>query len=354
MGKRLTALLLAGILSASICACDAPSIPALPKKETHAPVVEVTPEPVPEVTPEPTPVVTPAPQYTIAEEYKDISFETFLDRQFMFSSGVGGWNTTVNVTADGIFAGQYHDSEMGTTGEGFPNGTLFMSNFYGHFTQPENVNDYTWVITVRDLHYYQEPGTEEIIDGVLYSYSSCYGLMEGDKVYIYVPGAPLRELPDEFLRWIGYNDKLTMTDKYLDSICLYNVTQEYGFTSYEFVDESTRIINNAEAETFEINRILKEQETNHADQANFSQKLFEVWDNALNGVWGELAKNAPQDALNRVISEEIAWIQYKDSEIQKAGQQQTDEILARTAANNKAAEITRERVYELYAIIQNG
>ena len=42
--------------------------------------------------------------------------------EFYFSSGAGGWATVMTIDADGTFSGNFHDSDMGTTGEGYPYG----------------------------------------------------------------------------------------------------------------------------------------------------------------------------------------------------------------------------------------
>ena len=57
-------------------------------------------------------------------EAQGFSFADVADREFCFSSGVGGWFTVLYIHEDGSFDGHYQDSNMGVTGEGYPNGTL--------------------------------------------------------------------------------------------------------------------------------------------------------------------------------------------------------------------------------------
>ncbi|MBR2798902.1 MAG: hypothetical protein IKE17_14315, partial [Clostridia bacterium] len=45
------------------------------------------------------------------------TFEQLSKLQWEFSSGVGGWSTEMQISEDGSFKAQYHDSEMGETGE---------------------------------------------------------------------------------------------------------------------------------------------------------------------------------------------------------------------------------------------
>ena len=50
------------------------------------------------------------------------SFDDVSHLEFWFGSGVGAWCTTLQIQPDGSFEGQYHDSDMGDTGDGYPNG----------------------------------------------------------------------------------------------------------------------------------------------------------------------------------------------------------------------------------------
>ena len=161
------------------------------------------------------------------------SFSVFSNLQFCFSSGAGGWATLLDIDADGGFSGEYSDGEMGVTGEGYPNGTRYQCDFSGRFTQPVKVNDYTYSMRIRELNYAEEPGTEEIKDGTLYCYSTVYGLDGAENILIYLPGAPIAELPEGFRSWVGYYELNDMADTELPYYGLYNETQEYGFSSYQ-------------------------------------------------------------------------------------------------------------------------
>lgn len=44
--------------------------------------------------------------------------------KYGFASGSGGWDTTMTVASDGTFSGTYHDSDMGITGDDYPNGSV--------------------------------------------------------------------------------------------------------------------------------------------------------------------------------------------------------------------------------------
>ena len=58
----------------------------------------------------------------------------------VFSSGAGGWSTTLTLSEDGSFTGAFSDSEMGERDENdYPNGTVYFCNFSGQFANIKNI-----------------------------------------------------------------------------------------------------------------------------------------------------------------------------------------------------------------------
>lgn len=102
--------------------------------------------------------------------YADVS-----DLTFCFSSGVGAWSTIMEIHEDGSFEGNFHDSDMGDSGEGYPNGTVYFCDFRGQFSEPVRVNEYTYSAEIQNMELERESGTSEIIDGIRYIYSGPYG-----------------------------------------------------------------------------------------------------------------------------------------------------------------------------------
>lgn len=146
---------------------------------------------------------------------------------FWFSSGAGGWSTELHIEADGSFYGLYHDSDMGDTGEGYPNGTQYICNFTGKFTTPQKVNEYTYAATLESLEQERPSGEEYYEDGVRYIASSPYGLDDPGQFMIYLPGTPIADLPEEFISWAFLGEPEGET---LEFYGIYNVGGEEGFT----------------------------------------------------------------------------------------------------------------------------
>lgn len=169
----------------------------------------------------------PATEEPTTEEHDDSS-EIFgeLSNNFIFSSGAGAWATVLNINSDGSFYGNYHDSDMGVRGEGYPGGTVHYCDFTGQFGEVKKINDYTYSMKMLNIEYKNEPDTEEIKEQRKYEYTTAYGLDEADELYIYTPDAPLSELPEKFLMWAH---KSGSTDSTLGSYGIYNLDEEEGF-----------------------------------------------------------------------------------------------------------------------------
>lgn len=128
-------------------------------------------------------------------------------KTFYFESGVGGWDTQFTVDKDGNVKGRFHDSDVGMTGEGYPNGTMQESVFTGRLTDIKVLADGVYEATLVDQATAKAAGTEEIIDGVLHIYTKPYGIEVdiGQTLTFYAPGRPTAGMADEVLRWLHMN-----------------------------------------------------------------------------------------------------------------------------------------------------
>ena len=154
-------------------------------------------------------------------------FDQLNGQTFTFSSGVGGWSNELTIGKDGSFTGNYHDSEMGETGEGYPDGSLYGCAYHGQLTDPEQVDEYTWTagITVEP----DEGQAPEVIeDGVRYVTSEPYGVSKARTVTIYLPGKPVEQLPEGFLPWSHLLD-IDPDAKTLPFCAIWSEADEAGF-----------------------------------------------------------------------------------------------------------------------------
>ena len=127
--------------------------------------------------------------------------------EMYYSSGVGAWYTKLVLHADGSFEGDYHDSDMGEIGEGYPGGTVYYCEFKGRFTKPEKVNDYTYSLKLESVEIDGEIGTVKIEEEMRFVTSMPSGLADksgneyAKEFVLYTPNAPIPDISEneEFL-----------------------------------------------------------------------------------------------------------------------------------------------------------
>ena len=306
------------------------------------------------------------------EESKEdeFDFSKIANWEFYFSSGVGGWGTALTIDENGNFEGEYHDSDMGDTGEGYPGGTYYYCKFNGKFDTPVKVNEYTYSMRIQEMSQENESGTEEIKDDMLYKYSDPYGLEDAEEIYLYLPSAKIKDLPEGYMNWamiaVGEGEELGFYG-------LYNVAQEDGFTSYEtsetetgeftdnedidFVEEvggNTDVdididteLSKVEAEVAQLEEKLEKEAFTQIDMNEISYEIYKVWDDELNSVWKKLEKVLTEDEIARLSVEQKQWIEDKEKAVEEAGAEYEGGSLRPCIENDKAAELTKKRVYEL-------
>ena len=288
---------------------------------------------------------------------KGLTFKELSKLQFVYSSGAGAWATLLNVNEDGTFQGVYSDSDMGDMGESFPNGTNYNSVFKGKFSQPKFVNEYTDSITIEWITLEKEVGTEEIVDGIKYVYSTPYGLSDAKELYLYHKDTPIKDLPEEFLSWVGYMNPEEKKDETLPFIGLYNVNTQSGFSSYDILIEEGDLIkeplNLADVE--HNSKIMEEritsEEMTQLEYNNLSGKLYQLWDNELNRLWKVLKETLNAEQMSTLLKEQRNWIKFKEQEVEAEGSQYAGGTMQSMVESMKAADMTKKRVYELYKLL---
>lgn len=286
-----------------------------------------------------------------ADAETEFSFEKLSGWAFYFSSGVGAWWTELSINSDGTFHGIYRDSDMGDIGDGYPHGTLYYCDFTGIFDGLKKVDEFTYKMKLASIEFAQEPNKKEIIDNVRYIYSTAYGLDDGEDFYLYLPGAKLTDLPEPYLNWIGYYNPESIAETTLPFYGLYNANTGDGFSSYEYEKKSlseniTMEISFAEEHAAELEAKLQAA-ASQLDMNTASAELFQAWDDTLNIVWKLLAAELDDATMEALRTEERNWIAFKDAEVEAAGLEYEGGSMQPFAESMKAAELTKERVYEL-------
>ncbi len=153
--------------------------------------------------------------------------------ELSFSSGAGAWSTWLMLNSDGTFSGSFHDSDMGDSGEDYPNGTVYYCNFSGVFENvvQEDLFSYSMKMTKLNCEDSRE-GEAFIEDGVRYVHSYPYGMEGGEEFILYRPEKAVEGLNEDFLSWwperYNWGEELPWT---LERFGLYNVNTGEGFFS---------------------------------------------------------------------------------------------------------------------------
>ena len=275
------------------------------------------------------------------------SFEELRKHEFWFSSGAGAWATVLNINPDGSFYGEYTDGEMGSVGDAYPNGTQYRCDFTGQFAQPVKVNDYTYSMEILELNYEKEAGTEEIIGGMRYCYSDAYGLEDAESLLLYLPGAPLAELSEDFRIWTGYFDIEESGDTQLMFYALNNEVHQYGFISYDIVENLKLSMDYFVRESERIENSIQNEPLTQLEYNEKTKELYDLWDALLNDEWRVLKRSLSEEEMNELTVKQREWIAMKEQEVERAGLGCEGGSAQPMFMNQRAAELTKERVYEL-------
>ena len=290
------------------------------------------------------PVQEPADNPDAAQTGADPLFSQLKDLEFYFSSGAGGWRTVLHIDGYGDFSGTYSDSDMGGSGEDGIWGIQHRCDFTGQFTQPVRVNDYTYSVRIDEIAYEKEAGTEEVIDGTHYYYTDPYGLEDAEDILIYLPGAPLGQLPQEFRSWVGYSEN---TRDELPFYALNNAVHQQGFSSYDRLESIRDSLEWMEDSSASIKTELTGGTLTQAEQEEWADSLAELWGGALDDLWGCLEQRLDPAELEPLTAEQEAWAAWKEEQVTQAGAGPHEGYPQAVAEDVAAAELTRDRVYEL-------
>lgn len=168
---------------------------------------------------------------SVCGEQDSSFFAQFEGMEWSFSSGAGGWSTDMRFSPEGSFTGEYHDSEMGETGDLYPEGTIYSCSFTGRMSFVEQVNEFTWKVRVEELETGETPDKEWIDDGIRFVAADPYGITAGDELLVYCPGTPVSVFTEEMQLWAHLLDTEDTLFE-LDNWFLWNEKQESGFVGY--------------------------------------------------------------------------------------------------------------------------
>ena len=125
------------------------------------------------------------------------------------------------------------------------------------------------------------------------------------------------------------------------------VTEEQGSN----VDYESYIVT-IEEQSDDIKYALENEVVTQIEMNEKSQELFELWDGALNYLWGELKNVLSEKEFEELRDEQRTWIAQKEEAVEAAGKEVEGGSLYSMVVNTEAAKITEKRVYELYELLK--
>lgn len=161
---------------------------------------------------------------------ENISFAD-IPSEFVFA-GAGAWRTILTIHEDGSFVGEYSDSDMGVTGEGYSRGTVAVCNFEGKFSEPQKIDEFIYSTKLESYKIADTLGREYYEDEIRYIVTEPAGMYNADEFYIYLPGAAIKgDLRESSKYWMYlYKDiRSILTSGFY---YIYNVNGDTGFPAY--------------------------------------------------------------------------------------------------------------------------
>lgn len=296
---------------------------------------------------------TKLPADEACKEETDFSYADLQGTEFWFGSGAGAWCTTMTIAEDGSLQGIYYDLDMGDTGEGYPDGTMYYCKFSGKLSELTKTDNLTYTAELENISYENEVGEEKCEEGVRYIYTEAYGLDNVGTLYFYLPGTKKADLSEECLGWISqamYDNDGNPVEE-LNFVCLYNQGGGEAFSSYNVIENFLKSFRYYEEREQYYLDALKNL-VNQADMTQNACNRFTLWDDALNEEWKLLMGILPADEKEQLRAEEREWIAYKESAVKAAGVQAEGGSLQPMLEYDTGAELTKERVYELKKMLE--
>lgn len=107
-----------------------------------------------------------------------------------------------------------------------------------------------------------------------------------------------------------------------------------------------------EARSDAMKKSLAEDDLTQFELNMKSKELYDLWDGALNYLWGELKTTLPEDEFAVLTQEQLQWIEAKEQAVTEAGKLYEGGSIYALIVNSEAAAITEARVYVLYGLLK--
>ena len=124
-------------------------------------------------------------------------------------------------------------------------------------------------------------------------------------------------------------------------------------TAVQISTEVLPMLEEAEQEVALLEKKLTEDASlTQLDMNNLSYEMNMIWDDLLNEFWSVLKDSLDQETMDKLLQEQRTWIAEKEAKVKEAGANYAGGSIAALISNQKAAELTRARVYVLAEYFQ--
>ncbi len=109
--------------------------------------------------------------------------------------------TIIEIENDGSFEGEYSAYINMETGPGYEDGTFYSNEFKGKFSQPVQIDEYTYSIKLEYIS--KESESEKIENGSRYVVEEPEGICNDSDLLLYLPGTPIDHMEEDMQFWIN-------------------------------------------------------------------------------------------------------------------------------------------------------
>lgn len=131
-------------------------------------------------------------------------------RIFRYTQTFSGGTTTLTMGEAGSFSGQYMLFKPGETGDDYPKGTIYLSNFTGRFTNAVEKSSRLYTLDISSLSLSTAAGNTVYKDGYRYIATEAHGFENASSVELYMSGASTAAMDECLLnalvvakKWVG-------------------------------------------------------------------------------------------------------------------------------------------------------
>ena len=140
---------------------------------------------------------------------------------------VGGRaNWEIQTQKDGSFQATFRSWDWGDQGTGYANGTCYITEVTGVFTDIEKRNDDSYKMVASQVHHVSQKGDSWIQDNVRYVVEEGSGIADGDEYFLYLPGTMQHQYPQGLVESVNNSGFHSMTEITPDTFVLYHPNPE--------------------------------------------------------------------------------------------------------------------------------